>query len=134
MHVVLSIGRALYSLACHSNNAISVSDVKPSNILLNCDCSVKIADFGLTRSMCDTGQTKYVVTRFYRAPEIMLGCSSYDTAIDVWGAGCTFAELLTGEVLFRGSSYTDMVPTFLVVGQNRPSPFSFGSFIESFLL
>ncbi|RYG52661.1 hypothetical protein EON66_09540, partial [archaeon] len=82
-------------------------DLKPSNILLNADCSLKICDFGLARGMnaVDTTLTEYVVTRWYRAPEIMLACQEYSKAIDVWAVGCIFAELLGVKPLFPGDDY-----------------------------
>lgn len=53
--------------------------------------------------------TEYVVTRYYRAPEIMLSSSQYTKAVDIWSLGCTFAELMTGKVLFKGANYIQMV-------------------------
>jgi serine/threonine protein kinase len=79
---------------------------------MNSQCHVQIADFGLSRSFSDDPSTKlsqYVVTRWYRAPEIMLGCKKYGPAIGVWGVGCIFGQLMCGEVLFPGSCYIDMV-------------------------
>ncbi|KAF4710701.1 hypothetical protein FOZ63_026862, partial [Perkinsus olseni] len=70
-------------------------DIKPSNILLNSDCQVKVCDFGLARSvvqMQDAGSnpvlTDYVATRWYRAPEILLGSTSYTKGVDMWSVGC----------------------------------------------
>ncbi|KAL8141264.1 hypothetical protein V2J09_007285 [Rumex salicifolius] len=85
-------------------------DLKPKNILANANCKVKICDFGLARvAFNDTPTTvfwtDYVATRWYRAPEL---CGSFFTkytpAIDIWGIGCIFAELLTGKPLFPGKS------------------------------
>jgi mitogen-activated protein kinase 1/3 len=61
--------------------------------------------------------TEYVVTRYYRAPEIMLSSQQYTKAVDIWYAillylrslGCTFAELMTGKVLFKGANYIQMI-------------------------
>ena len=81
-----------------------------SNVLVNNDCSVKLCDFGLSRTWNKSkDMSSYVVTRWYRAPEIMLGCRNYGTPIDVWGVGCIFGQLLCGEVLFPGQDYLDMV-------------------------
>ena len=85
-------------------------DLKPSNILLNSDCTMKLADFGLARSvMCkEDGEpvivSDYIATRWYRAPEILLGSQSYSKKVDMWSAGCILAEVLTEEVLFPGKS------------------------------
>jgi mitogen-activated protein kinase 1/3 len=51
------------------------------------------------------GLTEYVVTRWYRAPEIMLACQEYSSAIDMWSVGCIFAELLSRSPLFPGEDY-----------------------------
>ena len=82
-------------------------DLKPSNLLLNSNCDLKICDFGLARVEDDNNPnlTEYVVTRWYRAPEIMLACQEYTKAIDVWSVGCIFAELLARGPLFPGEDY-----------------------------
>ena len=54
-------------------------------------------------------QTEYVVTRWYRAPEIMLGYSTYDYAIDVWSLGCIFGEILGREALLPGGDYVEQL-------------------------
>lgn len=82
-------------------------DLKPSNLLINSDCLIKIADFGLARSMKnDEGNdpvvSEYVATRWYRAPEILLGSRCYNQSVDIWSAGCILAELFLGKVLFPG--------------------------------
>ena len=83
----------------HSANLLH-RDLKPSNLLLNSECHVKVADFGLARSL-DTKEpdqtpilTDYVATRWYRAPEVILLEKYYDQSIDIWSLGCSFAELI----------------------------------------
>lgn len=91
----------------HSANVIH-RDLKPSNLLVNANCDLKICDFGLARGLENDqpgGLTEYVVTRWYRAPEIMLACHEYTKAIDVWSVGCIFAELLARQALFPGDDY-----------------------------
>lgn len=142
-------------------------DLKPSNILLNSDCLVKVADFGLARSIKALEENKeenqvrlcvnhscaiiatqtpslkvltdYVATRWYRAPEILLGSTKcappiqyleldclyllfhlalfrYTKGVDMWSVGCIMGELLLGKPLFPGNSTMNQldrcVPSF----------------------
>ncbi|URD96319.1 mitogen-activated protein kinase [Musa troglodytarum] len=81
-------------------------DLKPSNLLLNANCDLKIGDFGLARTTSETDfMTEYVVTRWYRAPELLLNCSEYTAAIDIWSVGCILGEIVTREPLFPGKDY-----------------------------
>lgn len=89
----------------HSANVLH-RDLKPSNLFLNGNCDLKIGDFGLARTTSETDfMTEYVVTRWYRAPELLLNCSEYTAAIDVWSVGCILAEIATREPLFPGKDY-----------------------------
>eukprot|EP00667_Euglena_gracilis_P016090 EG_transcript_16800 len=72
-------------------------DLKPTNLLVNSDCTLKIADFGLARDESGA-ETMYVVTRLYRAPELLLGVS-YDNKVDMFSAGCILGEMLKSIVL-----------------------------------
>lgn len=81
-------------------------DLKPSNILVNENCDLKICDFGLARIQ-DPQMTGYVSTRYYRAPEIMLTWQKYDVEVDIWSAGCIFAEMLDGKPLFPGKDHVN---------------------------
>lgn len=83
-------------------------DLKPSNLLVNADCTVKMCDFGLAResdSTLSAALTEYVVTRWYRAPEVLLSGGRYTQAIDVWSVGCILGELLLRRPLFPGENY-----------------------------
>jgi len=86
-------------------------DLKPSNILVNKDCTLRIADFGLARGRSSEEEdlTDYVVTRWYRAPELMLLPSGYFEAVDLWSVGCIHVELLAREPLFPGNDHVDML-------------------------
>ncbi|KAL2330247.1 hypothetical protein Fmac_017828 [Flemingia macrophylla] len=89
----------------HSANVLH-RDLKPSNLLLNANCDLKIADFGLARTISETDfMTEYVVTRWYRAPELLLNCSEYTAAIDIWSVGCILGEIITRQPLFPGKDY-----------------------------
>lgn len=96
-------------------------DLKPSNIVLNSDCSLKIIDFGLSISEDDkTGKhnkakTDYVVTRWYRAPEVILynPHKEYDYQIDVWSLGCIMAEMVLKRPLFDGDDPKDQLRKIL---------------------
>ncbi|KAJ5260374.1 Mitogen-activated protein kinase hog1 [Penicillium chrysogenum] len=81
-------------------------DLKPGNILINENCDLKICDFGLARAQ-DPRMTGYVSTRYYRAPEIMLTWQKYDVEVDIWSAGCIFAEMLEGKPLFPGKDHVN---------------------------
>lgn len=82
-------------------------DIKPGNLLVNSNCLLKICDFGLARvEEPDPSRhmTQEVVTQYYRAPEVLMGCRHYGSAIDVWSVGCIFAELLGRRILFQAQS------------------------------
>ena len=80
-------------------------DLKGSNLLLNNDGILKLADFGLARTYAKRQAGDYtnrVVTLWYRPPELLLGATQYGPEVDVWGAGCLFVELFTRQALFQG--------------------------------
>jgi len=84
-------------------------DIKPENMLVKGDI-VKIADFGLAREIRSRPPyTDYVSTRWYRAPEVLLRSTSYNSPIDTWAMGCIMAELYTLRPLFPGSSEADEI-------------------------
>ncbi|XP_033375814.1 mitogen-activated protein kinase 13 isoform X4 [Parus major] len=109
-------------------------DLKPSNLAVNEDCQLKMAvcndflekfstaeqylqqilDFGLARQ-ADAEMTGYVVTRWYRAPEVILNWMHYNQTVDIWSIGCIMAEMLTGKTLFKGRDYLDQLTQILKV-------------------
>ena len=101
----------LYQMLCgikHLHSAgIIHRDLKPSNIVVKSDCTLKILDFGLARTAGTTFMmTPYVVTRYYRAPEVILGMG-YKENVDIWSVGCIMGEMIRGGVLFPGSDHID---------------------------
>jgi len=112
----------------HTGNVIH-RDMKPSNLLLNSECLVKVADFGLARSVDfkdkESGRhpvlTDYVATRWYRAPEILLGSTNYTKGVDMWSVGCILGELLGGKPMFPGTSTMNQLDRVIEV-TGRPSP------------
>jgi mitogen-activated protein kinase 1/3 len=119
-YFVYQILRALKYM--HSAHVVH-RDLKPSNLLLNGNCDLKICDLGLSRGIegDDAELTEYVVTRWYRAPEIMLACQEYTEAIDVWSVGCIFGELLERRALFPGEDYIDQLRR-IVAKLGKPAP------------
>lgn len=90
-------------------------DLKPANVLIKADCSLAICDFGLARGVNEAAVLNLenpleltsgnnVVTRWYRAPELLMNAVHYGAAVDMWSVGCILAEILGRHVLFRGAS------------------------------
>lgn len=89
-------------------------DIKGGNLLLTKSGVLKIADFGLAREFRKVNSrhfTTKVVTRWYRAPELILQQTLYTEAIDIWSVGCFVAEMFIGKPLFPGKSELDQLPT-----------------------
>ena len=84
-------------------------DIKPENILIDANNNIKICDFGFARIISTNGDsqerlTEYVATRWYRAPELLMGTKYYGMEIDLWSVGCIMGELIDGNPVFPGDS------------------------------
>lgn len=112
-------------------------DLKPNNLLVNAKGVLKIGDFGLAKMYGSPNRinTHQVVTRWYRAPELLFGAKQYGTCIDIWAVGCILAELLLRVPLFPGESDLDqLTKIFNVFGnpteENWPGIKSLSDYIE----
>jgi p38 MAP kinase len=104
----------------HSSNIIH-RDLKPGNFTVNENCDLRIIDFGLARGEREE-MTGYVVTRWYRAPEIMLRWMHYTKAVDIWSVGCILAEMYFRRPLFPGSDPVNQLNRiFQVAGYPAPA-------------
>ncbi|RKP30998.1 Pkinase-domain-containing protein [Metschnikowia bicuspidata] len=103
---------------CH-RNFILHRDLKPNNLLLAPDGQLKLADFGLARAFKSPGEelTAKVVTRWYRAPELLFGAKHYTGAVDIWAVGIIFAELMLRTPYLPGKDDVDQLDvTFKALG------------------
>ncbi|XP_076823902.1 cyclin-dependent kinase-like 1 isoform X3 [Clavelina lepadiformis] len=111
LHVKRIVWQVLQAVHfCHQHNCIH-RDVKPENILITKQGVIKLCDFGFARILTGPGDdyTDYVATRWYRAPELLVGDTQYGPPVDVWAIGCVFAELLNGQALWPGKSDVDQL-------------------------
>ncbi|KAL0431760.1 UNVERIFIED_CONTAM: protein IMPAIRED IN BABA-INDUCED STERILITY 1 [Sesamum radiatum] len=96
---------------CHSRGVLH-RDIKTSNILVNNEGVLKIADFGLANFIKTKNKqplTSRVVTLWYRPPELLLGSTSYGEAVDLWSVGCVFAELFIGRPILKGRTEVEQL-------------------------
>ncbi|KAJ1023468.1 hypothetical protein NDA16_003085 [Ustilago loliicola] len=110
MQAVRAYAHQLFLALSHLvKNSIIHADIKPDNVLVNdSKALLKLCDLGSASYLSEMEITPYLVSRFYRAPEIILG-QAYDCSIDVWSTGCTLYELATGKILFPGRTNNHML-------------------------
>ncbi|CAN4097373.1 unnamed protein product [Withania somnifera] len=103
----------------YMHNVVGVChrDIKPQNLLVNPHThQLKICDFGSAKMLVPGApNVAYICSRYYRAPELIFGATEYTTAIDMWSAGCVFAELFLGQPLFPGESGVDQLVEIIKV-------------------
>lgn len=125
----------IYQILCgikyiHSADVIH-RDLKPGNILVTLQGNVKICDFGLARGINNSGIhkpivdkvspiTNYVATRWYRAPELILGTKTYDKSVDLWAIGCILAELYGRKPVFIGKDQIHQLTEILHILGSPP--------------
>lgn len=119
---------------CHSKSIVH-RDLKPENVLFTEDDQVKICDFGSSKFINeDTKSTPYIVSRYYRAPELILGTNNYSEKIDIFATGCIMAELFTLTPLFPGKTEgLQFFEHICVLGNPDPSYFDQFEIPESYM-
>jgi cyclin-dependent kinase 12/13 len=97
---------------CHARGVMH-RDIKCANLLVSGDGQLKIADFGLANLVSSSPQqpplTSRVVTLWYRPPELLLGATAYDPTVDLWSAGCVFAELHARRPVLQGRTEVEQI-------------------------
>eukprot|EP01112_Ceratiomyxa_fruticulosa_P016428 TRINITY_DN4963_c0_g1_i2.p1 TRINITY_DN4963_c0_g1~~TRINITY_DN4963_c0_g1_i2.p1 ORF type:complete len:402 (-),score=95.35 TRINITY_DN4963_c0_g1_i2:310-1515(-) len=119
----LQVTKAIFYQLCLSlsyihSKSIAHRDITPNNILVTASGELKLSDFGSAKILDDDHVSmSYICSRYYRAPELLMGSSNYTTKIDVWSAGCILAEMLMGKPIFPGvDSQDQFVKIVLILG------------------
>lgn len=117
LYIKLYMYQLFRSLAYIHANGVCHRDIKPQNLLLNPESGVlKLCDFGSAKILVrGEPNVSYICSRYYRAPELIFGATNYTCDIDIWSAGCVFAELLLGQPIFPGDSGVDQLVEIIKV-------------------
>ncbi|KAG5510284.1 hypothetical protein JKF63_07612 [Porcisia hertigi] len=120
-HMQYFVYQILRGLKYLHSAKVAHRDLKPSNLVTNISCELKIIDFGLSRSVdvAYSELTDYVITRWYRPPELLLENTNYSTAVDIWSVGCILAEMYNRSPLFPGRNTMDQLR---MIAQNIGKP------------
>ncbi|KAG7097601.1 hypothetical protein E1B28_004936 [Marasmius oreades] len=116
-HIKLYMKQLLEGTAYMHRNHILHRDMKAANLLISNSGSLRIADFGLSRTyelegsnkMKERKYTNCVVTRWYRPPELLMGARNYGGEVDIWGIGCVFGEMFLRRPILPGTSDIDQL-------------------------
>jgi len=112
-HIKELLRQMLEGLHYLHHRGILHRDIKGSNILLNADGKLKLADFGLARHYQkhrpNLDYTNRVITLWYRPPELLLGATAYGAAVDIWSIGCIMLEMVTKNAIFPGHDEIDQL-------------------------
>jgi glycogen synthase kinase 3 beta len=115
--VRLYVYQMLRALAHIHSQGVCHRDIKPQNLLVDVSThALKLCDFGSAKILRpEESNISYICSRYYRAPELIFGATSYTSAIDVWSVGCVAAELILGSPLFPGESGVDQLVEIIKV-------------------
>jgi cyclin-dependent kinase 7 len=119
-HIKSYIIMTLKGLEYLHKNWILHRDLKPNNLLVGPDGILKLGDFGLAKAFGSPSRiyTHQVVTRWYRAPELLYGARMYGPGVDIWAVGCIFAELLLRVPFLPGETDLDQLSKIIQVFGN----------------
>lgn len=118
IHIEYTTYQILKALKYIHSSGVLHRDLKPANVLMNANCHVRVCDFGLARTTSSLSPgdsaaavifTDYVATRWYRAPELLVGCTLYAEGVDMWSVGCIMGEMIGGKPVLKGRSTMDQL-------------------------
>jgi len=115
-HITYFVYQILRALKYLHSTGLCHRDLKPANLLVNEQCDLKLCDFGMCKVLTEEeAHTEYVTTRWYRAPEILLGVKTYFSSMDIWSVGCIAAELVLRKPIFEAHNQREQVDQILGV-------------------